>query len=543
MARRAVAWGLVAVALLGTATGAGAGASDAHLRMSVPPGSRPRLAAERRAEVNGFLPSEVECRIRAALRVLTAGLKLDCDDLQPNNEPDIEVDPADPLHAVASSNDYGSSATQFYTTFDGGLTWRTGNMSTPGKNRLGGDPVTTFDPRHGTVLHAALSFAVRGKGEEEVRGDGDIVVSVSRDGGVVWGRPVVVADGVGFMDDPVSVFNDKEWMVTDAHPNSPFYGRTYLTWTRFIRHDAKYREAAIWAATSDDGGRTWSEPKEISGGDSELCTFQVDGPRGRCDEDQYSIPTVAPDGTVFVAFQNFQHEAAWEAPEDVDSQYLVVRSSDGGRRFSDPVHVVDLEDGHLLDYPVNADGRQTLTGIQVRVNSAGNLAADPRTGELFLVFSDNRAGQRGPKPVTDTNVYLMRSPDGRRWSGPHPVATGGGDQWFPWVEVDPVTGELGVLFNDADPARRGLYGVSLARGHPGSFHTTSVAAARSDLRQSRHFKADVPGCRRCATFHGDYIGLDYGPDGRVWAAWTDMREEVTLKGKTGRQQNIFVTRR
>src|SRR4051812_28763929 len=37
-----------------------------------------------------------------------ANTNRDCDDPLPNNEPDIEVDPANPLHMVASSNDYGS---------------------------------------------------------------------------------------------------------------------------------------------------------------------------------------------------------------------------------------------------------------------------------------------------------------------------------------------------------------------------------------------------------------------------------------------------
>ena len=67
-----------------------------------------------------------------------ANTNLDCDDPFPNNEPDIEVDPANSQHMVASSNDYGSCCDQYYTTFDGGLTWSTGNMSIeqpPGRRR------------------------------------------------------------------------------------------------------------------------------------------------------------------------------------------------------------------------------------------------------------------------------------------------------------------------------------------------------------------------------------------------------------------------
>ncbi len=48
--------------------------------------------------------------------------QLDCDTKLPNDEPNIVVDPTDPLHMVASSNDYDSCCDEFYTTFDGGVT-------------------------------------------------------------------------------------------------------------------------------------------------------------------------------------------------------------------------------------------------------------------------------------------------------------------------------------------------------------------------------------------------------------------------------------
>jgi len=543
--RRAVVWIVLGAALLIPPAHAAPGKTKAPGKSDRPHPPRRNAMAEpdlqprtdKRIEVGGFVPSALECTVRATLAGLAQGLGLDCDDQMANNESQIVVDPTDPLHAVVSSNDYGSCCDEFYTTFDGGLTWKTGNMSGLATDRNGSDPVTSFDPRHHVVLHASLSF----RAQQGQVADGHVVVSVSRDGGVTWDKPVVVAEGKGAGSDPVAVFNDKEWMATDTTPASPHYGRTYLTWTRFVTRAGADVESAIWAATSDDGGRTWSEPQEISGRDPELCSVFSVRP-GRCDQDQDSIPAIAADGTVFVAFQNFQHAQAWESPDDGDTQYLVVRSTDGGRTFSAPVHAADLEDGRL-DYPRNADGRETLTGTEVRVSSAGNLAVDPRTGALSLVFSDNRAGRRGVNPVTDTNVYVVTSPDGRTWSGPFPVATGPGEQWFPWAAVDPVNGDLVVAYNDSDPETPGRYGVSLARGRPGAFRTTALAPKRSDLRQSLFFQAQVPGCQRCAYFNGDYIGVDVGRDGRLWAAWTDMRDQITLNRDTGRREQIYVTRR
>src|SRR5439155_15651838 len=60
----------------------------------------------------GYVSSNVECNVTAT----SPNTRLDCDETFPNNEPHIAVDPADPLHMVASSNDYGSCCDQFYTT-------------------------------------------------------------------------------------------------------------------------------------------------------------------------------------------------------------------------------------------------------------------------------------------------------------------------------------------------------------------------------------------------------------------------------------------
>ena len=87
-----------------------------------------------------------------------ANVSLDCDDPFPNNEPNIVVDPADPNHMIASCNDYGSCCDQYYTTFDGGQTWSTGNMSTRGPNvdRQRPDHRHRPDARHGRALLAEL---------------------------------------------------------------------------------------------------------------------------------------------------------------------------------------------------------------------------------------------------------------------------------------------------------------------------------------------------------------------------------------------------
>jgi hypothetical protein len=459
--------------------------------------------------------------------------KLDCDDPFPNNEPHIAVDPANPQHMIASSNDYGSCCDQYYTTFDGGATWLTGNMSTEKQKDdlgpIGSDPVTSFDVRHRTALHSSLNFFLSKDGEETC--DGDVVVSPSRDGGVTWPAPAVVYEGHGCDLSGTQVFNDKEWITTDNNPGSRFYGRSYLTWTKFIAHHGEDASAAIWESHSDDGGKKWSEPKEISGSNKALCSFQTTGKDGPCDEDQISAPTIGPDGTVYVAFENGQNESLFESPAEFDSQYLLVTSTDGGGKWSGPTFVVGLEDG-ADDLPRNADDRQTLTGYQVRVWSPGNIVASPTDGKLYVTFADNRNGTHdSPDPLTNLDVFVVSSSDrGAHWTGPVLVDGTHGDQWFPWVDVNPRNGKIGIVYNDRGDANGTFYNASLAQGSPGSMVKTTLSTAPSNPVESAFFQAEDPACPECSVFFGDYIGLAYDSDGHANATWTDMRDPAADGG-------------
>jgi hypothetical protein len=453
--------------------------------------------------------------------------QLDCDDPFPNNEPDITVDPTNPNHMIASSNDYGSCCDQWYTTMDGGHTWQAGNMSIEDASRTGSDPVTIFDRKHKVALHSSLNYVVNDAGEAC---DGDVVVSPSKDGGITWEKPAVVYGGKGCDSSKEQIFNDKEWITADNDPLSKHYGRVYLTWTRYLSKSGNTLESPIYAAYSDDGGKKWSKAKEISGSSQTLCTYQADGPAGQCDENQFSVPTVGPGGTVYVAFQNDQNQALWEPGEQFDDQYLVVKSTDGGVHWSAPTFVVGLEDGSR-DYPINVDGRQTLSGNQVRVDSAGNIVADPSSGKLYLVFADNRAGVHdSDNPVTNVNVYLMTSTNaGQSWTGPTLVDPSSSDQSFPWVDVNPTNGTVGVLYNDRSTTNPDLYNAALSERAAGAstFTKTIVSTAPSNPVDSLFFQARDPSCPACAVFYGDYIKLAYGSDGKANMAWTDMRQFVS----------------
>jgi hypothetical protein len=458
-----------------------------------------------------------------------ANTNLDCDDPFPNNEPDLEVNPVAPGHVIASSNDYGTCCDQFYTTLNSGGTWTTGNMSRNNPQQTGSDPVTVFDRKHGTAIHSSLNYSFQNPTGETCRGD--VTVSVSTDSGITWLPAQVVDSGFGCDLSNTQLFNDKEWIVTDNNPSSPFYGRTYLTWTKFISASGQYQSSPIFESHSDDGGMHWTKAQEISGSNAGLCTFQASGTTGPCDEDQGSVPTVGPDGTVYVAFVNEQNEALWEPGDFFDDQYLLVKSTNGGRTWSSPTFVVGMEDGSA-DYPLNVNGRQTLTGYQVRIWGVGNIVASSTDGKLYLVFSDNRNGVHdSANPVTNNDVFLMVSSNGgTSWSGPMLVDSGAGDQWFPWVDVNPTNGKIGILYNDRGSSNGALYNASIAEGTPGSLLKTTVSTAASNPTQSRFFRAGAPECGNCATFHGDYVNVAYGPNGKANMAWTDMRDPSDFPG-------------
>jgi hypothetical protein len=495
---------------------------------------------------SGDTGSQIQCKTNNANGA--ANLQLDCDSILPNNEPHIAVDPADPDHMVGSSNDYDQCCDAFYTTFNGGKTWFVGDMSVeaPGQNkRTGSDPVTTFDTKNGTVIHSSLNYLNNGC-------DGDVVVSISEDGGKHWNTVVEVMSGGG-CDNP---FNDKEWITTDNNPASPHYGTTYLTWTAFFGESREEEEggeggastaeippqAPIYEAHSTDGGYSWSTPQEISGVNPALCTAELAGRPGACNDDQFSVPTVAPNGTVYVSFINAQNEALWEAPDEHDSQYLMVSSSDGGATWSSPTKIVGLEDGED-DYPINVDGRATLTNYQLRAPDTQGFVADPtHNGRLYLVFFDNRNGvhDSGGTPRTETDVFLMVKPGpANPWVGPLNVNSPdigdiANDQWWPTVSVNPVNGDVGVMYLDRSyRSSHGPYGATLATSPPGgaAFTEQRVDNKVSHPRSSVFFVAHAPGCPACTVFDGDYNSMAYGSDGSANLVWTDMRKFFPPAGK------------
>ncbi|HEU4383067.1 MAG TPA: exo-alpha-sialidase [Anaeromyxobacteraceae bacterium] len=453
---------------------------------------------------------------------------LDCDGEVPHNETTIVVNPADPDHAVGGYHSYqihflGATAVTHVVgtvsaTFDGGQSWQ---QVTPPITpyQFSGDPALAF----GTGGRLWFANIADHEGPGGPFTGPSVVVVTSDDGGLTWTKPATVASGQGAVTSGSTgklVFQDKEFIAADRFAaSSPFAGRAYVTWTSFQERSLPIGFAGrspIMTSRSDDG-TAWSTPGEISGFGT-FCSAAYFGQPNECDTNQDSYPTVAPNGRVYVSFENFNTPA--------ENQILVVRSTNGGQTFSPPAKAADVFD---INYPQNVDGRSTLTGCQLRVSSVANSAADPSDpsgNTVYVTWSDNR---NGTAQATNVDVFLARSTDGGLTWRTYPVDTSDNDQFYPAVSVG-ADGRVDVGYMDrfGTGQDRCIYGFTLTRldftgGSPSLVSRQQVSSAPSIADRSRWFSATTAGNTR---FIGDYNGVAVGPDGTTWSLWTDMRAVI-----------------
>jgi BNR repeat-like domain len=441
-----------------------------------------------------------------------------------------------------AANDYrmvphtGDTWMPIYLSFDGGATWSGSPPHPNGYNTMvpgfptdtsaeglasplhgldgAGDPVIRFDGS-GNLLVGGIAFnrnfdqgerpldTVSFVARYEYTPGSPATASTPTSAGAppnftYRGTSIVDRGAIGFAVPGVvgfaGNFTDKPWMEVDLNSPaaSPCSGNVYFADSDF--HGAFGGNPVVFSR-STDGGVTWSSPRTISSG----------GPQGASHNEGADI-AVAPDGTVYVAFEAFSSQG-------VDTINLV-KSSDCGKHWSQPVAV------NTIDAP-------QAPGVAFRTPTFAFVATDTTDSNLVYVAYQSFAG--------DYDIYAQRSTNGGTSFGPAVQVNddpGARHQIFPTIEVSHHT--LHVAWydfrNSTTPANEALdvyYACSNCNGvswptFDGSTRVTNV----SHNPECRMFGGGT------VAFHGDYNELDAlwnGTTNIVHVAWADNRDVPTAQ--------------
>jgi BNR/Asp-box repeat protein len=469
-----------------------------------------------------------------------ANVNTDCEGNAPHNETSIAVNPTNSLNIVGSANDYQLSLTpggyvtetvysRAHVSFDGGQTWTMYPINYKNYTSTG-DPAVAFDA-DGTAYLATLGFSWSQNGF--CCTNPDILVAHSTDGGMNWSKPSRVQAGSGVFNGP-GLLNDKEYIAAWGS------GNAIVTWTEYNDgFKGSYISSPIFASVTHDGGNTWSTPVEISGS-AAFCVGAQGG--NNCNQASFSVPTVAADGSIYVAFETTANMTTGR------DEYIVVKVDPAtGQRIAGPYQVAGLFDG-FTDYPINIDGRQTYHDSQFRSNSGGNITADPANAmHLAVIWSDMRnstlPAPRDPyAAATNSDVVVSQSFDGgATWSAPTSIAVSG-DQFQPWgaYGADGLL-RIGYFDRSYDLANH-KYGYTLAtEASQGSlnFATAQLTTVLSDPTQGTRWfsgRTPNPAFPHPTTFLGDYSGISLGGTA---ALWTDLRLSTSFGGRDGTTEDAF----
>lgn len=456
---------------------------------------------------------------------------------EPQNEQNIVINPTSDLNVVTSANDYryGFRA-QVYYSKDGGNTFA--NVILPGWDpatganglfkhvQAGGDPVLAFAP-NGTLYYSALVYDFSFPNHTP----SGVAVANSQDGGATWSAPVMV-----HYESANNFFNDKQWIAAGAN------GTVYVTWTLFKSNKGQggYISSNIVGSVSHDYGATWSDPIAVSDRSHPY--------------DQGSSIAIAPDGTIYVAYEGNQ------ANDVFKDQIVLARSTDGGQTFT------NTELGRVYDdfncYPLNvSQGRARLSFEQFRINSFPSLAIDPSNGHMAIAWADNQGnpgcGSAAPSfsGTTNNQVKLVTSVNGTSWTAPN-IITSGRDKAFPAVGANAGRIVVGYYTRNFSPVPtatdhscgRGFLNTSdptypfsapvyidlapVCLDYAISSSTDGYASETRLTTQSSN-----PYVQFSGSFIGDYTGVAVNSIGKAHAAWTDFRG---LPGRTTPNQDTVV---
>lgn len=429
-----------------------------------------------------------------------ANVRVSHDSYPAHSEPMLVENPRNPLNLVGGSKfftdpkHYQFQIGYFYS-FDGGCTWTDGGWLPGFQQRFTLTSDISFAFGTHNDVYALILYEAR-------PGMSGVSVSASTDGGRTFGDPVSV-----FERKESQIFNDKPWIAVDQ-TNGPYKGNIYVVWSYDYGNDCGPGNPCVEEVAfsrSIDGGKTFSAPRFIEGSAPFCANALPDRPtHTRCDAAIGATPVVMPNGTIAVAFLN-SYSSIIEAGAKIPDRLLVVTSPDGGTTWTPPVSISTVSDIYGYFPPE-----------RYRNLSLPAFACDPRTGQLYITWSDKRTG--------DADILFSASNDGgQSWSAPLRVnddpLRNGAQQFQPQIAVAP-DGVISISFFDTriDPAHK-FIDVFLAqsRDHGATFLKNVRVTTRS-----WDPAVDAPIDGSGSQFIGDYQGLS-ADNLFVHPFWNDTR--------------------
>lgn len=375
-------------------------------------------------------------------------------------EPSICIDPTNPKYILA-----GSILDRIHLSEDGGKTWSNSTL----KSSVGvfGDPVVRIS-NSGTYYFSHLTNP-SGKAYASEDFLDRIQVQKSTDRGSTWN------DGSAPNSDRLKD-QDKQWLYID-----PITDELLMSWTEFDKYGDKEKKecSRILFAKSSDQGETWSPPITLS------------DVQGDCVDDDFTtegaVPAMDKEGNIYVTWAH-------------GSTIYMDKSKDGGKTWlPKDKKVTTIHGGWSIDIPgINRCNGMPVLGID-RSNGA-------HSGTLYVNWSDQKNG------VHDTDIWISKSTDGGdTWSERIRVNDDGPGkhQFFTWMDVDPVTGYIYVVFYDRRAHEDLNTDVFLAYSTDGGISFTNQKVSNLPFVPNKN------------VFFGDYNDIS-AHDGMIRPIWTRL---------------------
>ncbi len=402
----------------------------------------------------------------------------------PQSETSVAINPQNPQQIVAGANEIERLPMRRYFSFDGGKHWGGVDLPLPRATTnsevdFGSDPGVAWDTLGNVYYSYIVVFFNRNFAAVTAS---EMAVARSTDGGKTW-TSTYFSMTIGN-----SRFNDKPMITVDDSLRSRLVNGVYVAWDQVSGGDSSHNN--ILVSHSTNHGLTFSLPV--------VATTAPGGGRGFIGAD----PFVGPDGTLFVAWQNF-----------VDSALEESRSTDGGQTFGTTHTIATTRVAFDVAIPAQSSRRALLYPA-----CAADTSHDSFRGNLYCSWMDETL-------ANGADIFLARSTNGGgSWSTPLRVnddPTGfPNDQFNQWLAVDPTTGTIVASWDDTrnDPAHltTNIFYAQSTDGGQSFSANVKVTTAATD---------ETGGDADLGNQYGDYEGIAaFG--GHAQPIWTDRRQSV-----------------